>query len=189
MNLATTNMFLIKGKKKMAVQQFLARIGGMTQQVLALVISSGVADAGKIVATDETGKLDKSVMPLGIEANTIAAVASEAITAGKFVNFFSDSGTFSIRLADNANNRRADGFIIEDVSLSDNALVYPLDGTNSHMTGLTAGSRYWLGTSGGVTATPLDENDLANKGKLSQMVGIASSATEIVTSDHELVIL
>jgi hypothetical protein len=61
--------------------------------------------------------------------------------------------------------------------------VYPLDGINSNLSGLTPGVRYYLGTAGGVIATPLVETDAGNVGSISQYLGYAKSATELVTND------
>ena len=67
--------------------------------------------------------------------------------------------------------------------------MYPLDGTNAQLTGLTIGTRYWLGTAGAVTDTPLDETDTGNANKISQYLGVAKSATELVTDDDGYVVL
>lgn len=170
-------------------QGFLARVAGKTKQLLAIVVSAGVADAGKIPGLDATGRLDASVMPVGIGAATNQAVASEALGAGKFVNYHDDAGTFSARLADNSNGRQADGFVLAAVASAATATVYPLDGTNAQQTGLTIGSRYWLGTAGGVTDTPPDETDAGNASKISQYLGVAKSTTELVTDDDGYVVL
>lgn len=173
----------------MATQGFLARVAGKTKQILAIATSAGAADAGKIPALDSSGRLDGSMMPVGIGASTTLATASEAIGAGKFVNFWNDGGTFSMRLADNSNGRQADGYVIEAVSSAAVGTAYPLDGANAQLTGLTVGSRYWLGTAGGVTDTPLDETDSGNANKVSQYLGVAKSATELVTDDQGYVVL
>lgn len=170
-------------------QGFLARVAGKTKQIFAVSASAGVADAGKIPALDSTGRFDTSMMPVGIGANTVQATATETIGAGKFVNFFDDSGTFSMRLADNSNGRQADGYVTAEVTTGNVGTAYPLDGTNAQLTGLTVGSRYFLGTAGGVTATPLDESDAGNVNKVSQYLGVAKSATELVTDDQGYVIL
>lgn len=170
-------------------QGFLARVAGRTKQILATVISAGAGNAGDIVALDSTGRLDESVLPLGIGADTSQAVASETVGAGKFVNYHDDGGTFSVRLADNSNGRHADGFVLEEFAAAATATVYPLDGTNAELAGLTIGARYWLGTAGGVTATPLDETDVANANKVSQYLGVAKSATELITDDDGYVVL
>jgi hypothetical protein len=54
-------------------QGFLARVSGKTKQLFGLAVSAGAADAGKLVATGSDGKLDMSLMPVGIGANTIIA--------------------------------------------------------------------------------------------------------------------
>lgn len=170
-------------------QGFLARVAGKTKQLLAVIISAGSADSGKIVGLGSDGRLDASVMPVGIGAQTTQAVASEALGAGKFVQYHSNAGVFSARLADNSNGRQADGFVLVAAALATTATVYPLDGTNAQLTGLTAGSRYWLGTAGGVTDTPLDETNVANANKISQYLGVAKSATELVSDDDGYVVL
>lgn len=166
-----------------ATQGFLARVAGKTKQLFGLAVSTGAADAGKLVSTGSDGKLDASLMPVGIGANTIIATASEAIGAGKFVNFHSNEGYLGVRLADNSNGRYADGYVKDAVVNAAPATVYPLDTTNSALTGLTPGARYWLGTAGGVIPAALDSTDTANTGKVCQELGVAKSATELVTDD------
>lgn len=170
-------------------QRFLVRSSGKTRQLEAKAASAGAADAGKIPALDSSGKLDMSMMPAGIGADTQILPASEALSAGNFVNIWSDAGVAKVRLADNSNGRAADGYVLDAVSSAANATVYPLDGTNSDLASLTPGAEYWLGTAGGVTAVPLDETDVANANKISQYLGKAKSATELITEDDGYVIL
>ncbi|MDH1336849.1 hypothetical protein N5D77_22605 [Comamonas thiooxydans] len=172
-----------------ATQGFLARVSGKTKQLFGLAVSAGAADGGKLVATDSAGKLDMSLMPVGIGANTIIALASEAIGAGKFVNFYSNAGAMNVRLADNSNGRQADGYVKDAVANAASATVYPLDTTNTALAGLTPGGRYWLGTAGGVIAAALDATDVDNAGKVCQELGVAKSATELVTDDLGFVVL
>lgn len=169
--------------------RYMTLFQGARKLVEALVVSVGSADAGKIVALDSSGRLNESLMPLGVGADTVSATASETIGAGKFVNFHDDAGTFSVRLADNSNGRRADGFVQEEVTAAGVATVYPMDGTNAALTGLAVGARYWLGTAGGVIAAALDETDALNANKISQFVGTAKSSTELVTDDSDPVTL
>ena len=173
----------------MATQGFLARVAGKTKQIFAIATSAGAADAGKIPALDSTGRIDTSMMPVGIGANTTQATASEAIGAGKFINYWGNAGVFSMRLADNSNGRQADGYVTAAVASGAVGTGYPLDGTNAQLTGLTVGTRYWLGTAGGVTPTPLDEADAGNANKISQYLGVAKSTTELVTDDQGHVVL
>lgn len=170
-------------------QGFLARVAGKTKQIFAIATSAGAADAGKVCALGPDGRWDMSMMPTGIGANTTQATASEAIGAGKFINYWDNGGTFSMRLADNSNGRQADGYVTAAVANGAVGTAHPLDGTNAGLTGLSPGTRYYLGTAGGVTDTPLDEADAGNANKVSQYLGVAKSATELVTDDQGYVIL
>lgn len=171
----------------MSTLRFLSRVSGVTRLLAAITASSGVADGNKVVATDTDGKLHVSLMPTGIGAQTVIAAASEALAAGKFVNFHADGGVMKVRLADNSNARQADGYVREAVVASGSATVYPLDSTNSGLSSLTPGTRYYLGVAGGVIDAPLDP--ATNVGKVCQCLGVAKSATEIVTDDLGFVIL
>ena len=168
-------------------QGFLARVAGKTKQIIATVVSAGAADAGKIVGLGDDGKLDASVLPAGIGANVVQAVASEAIGAGKFVDLFDDSGVLKMRLADNSNGRAAWGYVKTAVASAASGAAYRLNTVNAALAGLTPGADYWLGTAGGVTATPLDPD--ADVGSLDQYLGRAASATELVTAEHSPVYL
>lgn len=169
--------------------KFLARIGGRTQQRSAVDTSSGAGDAGRIPALGSDGKLDESMMPVGIGADVHIIEASEPLSAGVYVNVFSDSGVVKVRLADNSNGRAADGFVLDAVASDADATVYPLDATNSELTGLEPGASYWLGTAGGVIPTALDATSSANANKICQKLGKAISETELVTTDDGYVVL
>lgn len=173
----------------MANKKFVIRDSGKFKQADFLVTSTGVGDANRPVSTGTDGKLDPSVMPTGIGAATIAATASETLGAGKLVNLWVNAGVFSARLADNSNGREANGYVKDAAASAAPATVYPLDSINTAVSGLTIGSRYWLGTAGGVIATPLDATDVANANKVCQYIGIAKSATELITEDSDPVIL
>ena len=170
-------------------QGFLALVGGKVKQIFATVVSAGAANAGNMVALGSDGKLDGSVMPNGIGANTQVLPATEALTAGAKVNFWSNAGVLSVRLADAASGRKADGYVLAAVANAAPATVYPLDGVNSALTGLTPGAEYWLGNAGAVTTTPLDATLPANANKVNQLIGWAKSATELVTDDNGFQIL
>ena len=76
---------------------FLTLIGNKISEVAGLVASAGAADAGKIPALDANGRIDQSMMPVGIGADTKLIVTSEALTAGDFVNIYDVSGTATCR--------------------------------------------------------------------------------------------
>lgn len=171
----------------MAQQGFLDLVGGKLKRVRAIVTSAGSGDAGKIPALGSDGKLDASVMPAGVGANVVVAVASEAIGAGKFVQLFADAGVLKMRLADNSNGREAWGYVRTAVEADASGSAYRLNTANAALSGLTPGSDYWLGTAGGVIDTPLDPETAT--GKLSQYLGKAGSATELITAEYAPVTL
>lgn len=173
----------------MAGDAFLVRDNGQTKQKAGTQTSAGAGNAGDIVALDATGRLDPSLMPVGFGADTITAPASEALVAGDFVNLHANAGALNVRKADNSNGRPADGFVVAAVSATATATVYPLDSANTARSGLTPGTRYWLGTAGGVTATPLDAVAELGSGKVDQYLGIARTATELITTDDGYVVL
>ena len=141
----------------------------------ALVSSAGAGDAGKIVALDSAGKLDNSVMPVGIGADTKSIQASENLAAGDFVNVWNDAGTTKVRKADASTNKPVDGFVLTAVTSGNSATIY-FEGTDNQLSSLTGGSVYYLSgsTPGAAIATPP-----STSGYLVQKVGKAVSATEI----------
>lgn len=170
-------------------KKYLARVGGKTQQLSATAVSAGPTDAGKIAALGEDGRFDQSVMPTGVGPDVAVVKAGEALAAGNFVNIYEDTGEALVRKADNSNGRVAHGYVVDAVNLGENASIYPLDGLNTELSGLDAGMTYWLGTAGGVTDTPLVEDNPANANKVSQQLGIALAADTLRTDDYGYVIL
>lgn len=160
-------------------------VNGKLTQVEATVVSTGATDAGEVVALDSSGKLDVSVLPTGVGPNVKVILASEAIGAGKYVNIYDNGGTPNVRLADNSNGREAHGFVKDAVASAANATVY-FEGTNDDLSALTPGARQYLGTAGGVTATP---PTFAGGAAIHQLVGSAISATEIDTDIDDCVVL
>lgn len=167
----------------MAAQKFIALVQGKLQEIYATIVSAGGPNAGAIPALDNTGKLDISVMPVGVSQQVIPAVASEAITAGSFVNIYNNAGVLNVRNADNTTNGKpAHGFILASVANGSTATVYTLGAANTQLTGLTPGTDYWLGTAGGVTATAPSAS-----GNIVQFLGRADSATSMVFANENTV--
>lgn len=169
------------------VDKVLRRVGGKTQQYTPATSSAGAADAGKLIALGADGKLDPSMYIAGA-ATTRPVLASEAIGAGKFVNFHMVATALNMRLADNSNSRPAHGFCIVAVAAAATGAVSPLDAVNSALTGLTIAADYYLGTAGGALAAPLDAAT-ATTGSIDQKLGTAISATEMETGDYDYVVL
>jgi len=161
---------------------------GKAKLVEATTVSTGVAEAGDIIATDSTGKIDISLLPSGIGADVAMIEASGDISGGSYIQIFENLGSPEIRLADNSNGRNADGFIIDAVTDGNLATVY-FEGSNTGLTGLTVGSRQYLGLNGLPTETPLDPNNPANVGKIHQFLGKAINATTINTDTDDCVLI
>lgn len=149
-----------------------------------LVTSTGATDAGKIPALDGSGRLDSSVLPVGIGADTAAIAASENLAAGDFVNVWSDGGAFKVRKADaTAAGKEAHGFVLAAVTAPANATVY-FEGTNTAVSGATPGVQYLATTAGGFTSTAP-----SGAGNVVQKLGVAVSATSISFEAQQHIVL
>lgn len=157
----------------MAAKKYLSIIAGATTEVQALVTSAGSGDDGKIVALDSSGKLDTSVMPVGIGADTATVTASENLAAGDLVNVWNSTGA-KVRKADATTaGKEAHGFVLSAVTSANPATVY-FEGTNTGVTGLTPGVQY-LSTTAGVASGSAP----TGSGQVVQRVGFATSATAL----------
>lgn len=165
--------------------KYIKNNSGQLAEVEATVTSAGAGNAGDIVALDGSGKLDTSVMPVGIGAETKVAASSENLSAGDLVNLYNDTGTIKARKADASNGRRANGFVLSSVTSPANATVY-LEGLITGLSSLTPGAAYYLsgGTAGAATATAP-----TTTGHLSQEIGIAVSDTEITFEPQQPITL
>lgn len=163
----------------MAMPHLLSIVNNKIKSViLSIQASTGASDADKLIATNASGKLDATFLPAGIGATTISATATEALSAGDFVDLYEVGGALRVRKADSSTLKAADGFVLAGVSSSATATVYNLGEVNSQLTGLTPGLDYYLSptVAGGVSSTPASAS-----GKLYQRLGVAVSATEIAT--------
>lgn len=145
------------------------------QEVEATTSSAGASSAGKIPALDTGGRLDQSMMPVGVTPDTHTGTAFEAIAAGAFVYVRSDGQVANASAA--AGGTAADGFVLAASASGANAVVY-FEGRNTARTGMTAGTPYFLSDSvaGSITATAP-----TGVGKLYQIVGKAVTATAMTT--------
>jgi hypothetical protein len=167
----------------MPAQRFLNLVNGVLTQIAAIATSAGAGDADKIPCLDATGKLDNSFMPAGLGTDQFTLNASEALSAGDFVNVWNDAGTAKVRKADASNGRRADGFVLAAVTSGNPATVYTAD-ENTGLSGMTIGARQYLGTSGARTETVP-----TTAGHIVQYLGVARSATALVYEVAEPVTL
>lgn len=148
---------------------------GQLTEFAPITTSGGAGDAGKVLATDGGGKIDSTFLPSGIGADTKLITASEALSAGDFVNIWTSTGV-KVRKADaSASGKRAHGFVLSAVSSSGTATVYA-SGINNAVSGATPGADAFLSDSaaGGFVATAP-----SGSGKVVQYIGPVLSATEI----------
>ena len=157
----------------MPAKKFLRLIGGVITEVFSVQSSAGAANAGDLVALDDTGRINNDMLPVGIGADTKTVAASEALAAGDWVNVWSSTGA-KVRKADATTaGKEAHGFVLAAVSSGANALVY-FEGTNTQVTGQTPGPVYLQTTAGTGGATIPSAS-----GNVVQNLGVALSATEV----------
>jgi hypothetical protein len=156
--------------------KYLSLVNGVPTEIEAKTSSAGASDAGKVIATDTTGKLHESFLPTGIGADTVVVIASENLASNDLVNVFDDSGTFKARKADASTaGKLADGFVKDAVLSGAEATVYPPGSTITGLSGITAGRQYLSATTpGGFTPTPP-----SGSGNVVQCVGIGMSPTSL----------
>lgn len=167
----------------MPAKTYLQQVAGRLKQIAATVVSTGSPNGGDIVALDDTGKLDMSLMPSGYAPATWTGTASETIAAGKLVNIWTDTSSGSAvakaRLADASSaGKRASGYAQQGASSGGTITVY-FGGANAAVSGLTPGADVFLSAStpGGVTSTaPTAASQVV------QRVGVAASATAFMFS-------
>ena len=151
--------------------------GGNIAELEATTQSSGAADAGEIVALNDEGKIDPSMLPdEALSPEIVAAEAAEDMNAGTLVYIYDDAGTVKCAKADASDiNKVAIGFIKESVTTGGTVNVY-FEGTIGGLSGLTVGDVYFLSdsTPGTVQNTPPTVT-----GHVVVRVGVAVSATEI----------
>lgn len=158
--------------------------GGTLTEKSGTTSSSGAADAGKIIALDATGRIDVTMMPAGFGDDAVNIVASETLAAGDFVNVWNDAGTPKVRKADATTaGKHAHGFVLAGVSIGASAKVF-FEGTNTQLSGLTAGDRFLSTTAGQTIATAPSAS-----GNVVQKLGVAVSATAINVEIQQHIVL
>lgn len=151
--------------------KFIKQVSGVLTEESTVAVG-GAPNAAKVPELDGTGRLDVTMMPTGIGADTSTLVTTEALNAGDFVNVYNNAGAFNIRKADRSNGRPAHGFVLTAVANAASGVVY-FEGTNGAVTGQVPGNVF-LGTAGAGSAIPA-----TTTGHISQIVGFATSATSI----------
>ncbi|WP_343734536.1 hypothetical protein [Acidovorax sp.] len=157
----------------MAAKKFLRLISGVLTEVFGVQSSAGAGNAGDIVALDDNGRIDNSMMPVGIGADTKAITTSEALAAGDWVNIWNSTGAKARKADATVAGKEADGFVLAAVSSGAVATVY-FEGTNNQVSGQTPGAVFLQTTAGTGGATVPSAS-----GNVVQRLGVAVSATEV----------
>lgn len=146
--------------------------GGMREKV-ATIVSTGSNEEGDIVALDATGRLDNSIMPVGIGEDAAIVQCSEDLAAGDWVNIWDDSGNPRVRKADaTTTGKDVTGFVLNSATSGTNANVF-FEGTNTVENALSPGQVLYLSTTAGSsTHTPP-----TTSGNVVQKIGRALSET------------
>ena len=158
----------------MAAKKFLRLVSGVITEVFGVQSSAGAGNAGDVPVLDESGRLDNSMMPVGIGADTATITASETLAAGNWVNVWNDASTAKVRKADATTaGKEVHGFVLSAVTSGNPATVY-FEGTNTQVTGQTPGPVFLQTTAGagGITIP-------GASGNVVQQVGVAVSATAV----------
>ena len=154
------------------------------QEQEAQATSAGSADSGKIVALDGSGKLDTTLLPTGVGQDVLTLTASEALSAGDFVNVFDNGGVVNMRKADaTTTGKAADGFVLASVSSAATGTFHALGSFNDGLTGLTVGAIYYLDTTAGAAVATRP----STTGNVVQRLGRAVAADTIDTGDYPVV--
>ena len=157
----------------MAAKKFLRLVNGVLTEIFGVQTSAGAGNAGDLVSLDNSGRIDNSMMPVGIGADTSTISASETLAAGDWVNVWNDSGA-KVRKADATTaGKEAHGFVLSAVTSGNPATVY-FEGTNTQVTGQTPGPVYLQTTAGTGGATIPNAS-----GNVVQHIGVAVSATAV----------
>ena len=155
---------------------FLDILNGLPRQIWAIVTSTGAGDANSLIRLGPTGRLSTTFMPVGIGADTQTVLTSETLAAGDLVHIWDNAGTPNVRRADATaiNKFTAVGFVLDNVTSGQNALVY-LEGRLTGLTGLAIGAYHYLSeTPGQITQTaPVTPESIV------QGIGIAVDANTI----------
>jgi hypothetical protein len=134
--------------------------------------SSGAGSANKVPLLGASGTFDVTMLPTGVGPEVAVILASEALSAGDWVNVYNNTSVANVRKADGSTNKRAHGFVLAAVSNGANATVY-FDGNNTACTGLTIGDQYLSATTPGKSTTTAP----TGSGNIVQFLGTAFSTT------------
>jgi hypothetical protein len=126
------------------------------------------------------------MMPVGVAPEVDVIPASENLAAGDIVNIWTNSGVANARKADaTTTGKEAIGFVLAAVTAPANATVYRTSQSNTQLSGLTPGAKYFLSTTaGGITTTAP-----SGSGNVVQGVGTAINETTLSFNPGNVLVL
>ena len=157
----------------MAAKKYLRMISGVITEVAGVITSAGAGNDGDFPVLDSTGRLDNSVMPAGLGADTASITTSEALAAGDYVNVWNSSGAKARKADATTAGKEAHGFVLAAFGSGATATVY-FESTNTQVSSQTPGVVYLSTTAGLGTTTPP-----SSSGNVVQRLGFATSATTV----------
>lgn len=137
----------------------------------SIINASATSAANKIAKLDGSGKLALGLMPSGIGPDVATLTTSEAVAAGDLINIWDSSGAKARKADATVAGKEAHGFCLVGAASGASVDVY-FEGSNTALTGLTAGKRFLSTTAGLTTGTAP-----SGTGNVVQVVGFAVSAT------------
>lgn len=169
----------------MPANKYLAMVAGRYREVVAAVTGGTTTQAGQLVALDDTGRLDSSVMPSGVGQDVFVGIAGGPLSAGDFVAVTS-AGVVRASAASGGGQQQAQGFVLTQYANGASGVTVFFDSTNTALTGMTVGSRVYLSDTvpGGWTHNPV-----SGTGKLLQYLGTAVTASSLSFEGDDGVIL
>jgi hypothetical protein len=154
--------------------KYIRNNAGVLTEKQATVESLGSGSAGEIPALDATGRLDQTLMPVGIGPDVAKIEADGNIAAGDFINVFNDDGTAKVRKADASTaGKQAHGYVLDSASNGTMATVF-FEGHNTAITGATPGTVFLGTTAGSFQATAP-----SGAGQIVQRLGVAIASDDI----------
>lgn len=168
----------------MAGEKFIQHdAAGGLREVIAPQVGGGGAE-NLIPALDASGRLDVTMMPTGVGAETSTLTAFGTLAAGDLVNVFNDAGTMKVRKADGSSGvAPANAFVLDAYVALDSAVVYWF-GLNNQVTGLTPGLHY-------LSTTPGASNHVAPSASTNivQRIGWAVNSTTLLFFPQDPILL
>ena len=140
----------------------------------ATITSAGAGDSGKLPQLDSSGRIDTSVLPVGVGPDSKSFTTTEVIAAGAWVNIWNSSGV-KVRNADASNGRQAHCFTILGAGSGASCVVY-FEGANTAVSSKTVGATQFLSST---TPGASTETAPSTAGQIIQVLGVATAATEI----------